>query len=217
MPRHTSKRRPVAVRGALVEYREKRRFAKTPEPAPRRRRSAPGRLFVVQKHRASHLHYDFRLEIEGTLKSWSVPKGPSLDPAVKRLAMQTEDHPIEYADFEGVIPEGEYGAGTVMVWDRGEYLPEDEDIAAGYARGALKFALRGKKLGGDWLLVRAGRPRQWLLMKRRDAQASKEDVTLASPRSVLTRRLLAGIARDEGGDVAKAATGDPRPRRAKEG
>lgn len=207
--------RPRAER-ALAKYREKRRFDRTTEPAPRRISSAAGRLFVVQKHRASQLHYDFRLEAEGVLKSWSVPKGPSIDPAMKRLAMETEDHPIEYADFEGVIPAGEYGGGTVMVWDRGAYAPEEtEDVAAALRRGELKFALRGKKLSGSWVLVRGGRPRQWLLIKRRDRYASKEDVTLAKPRSVLSRRLLAEIAEAGGGDVAKAATGDPpaTPRR----
>jgi bifunctional non-homologous end joining protein LigD len=202
----------------LAEYRKKRRFGKTPEPsgkakaAPRGPRAAPTDAhFVVQKHRASQLHYDFRLEADGVLKSWAVPKGPSLDPAVKRLAMAVEDHPLEYADFEGVIPEGEYGGGTVMVWDRGTYRPE-AGVAVGRALsgGQLKFSLRGTKLKGEWVLIRT-RGRQWLLIKHRDAHASTVDITTTAPRSVISQRLLAEIAAAGGGDVAKAATGDPRP------
>jgi bifunctional non-homologous end joining protein LigD len=206
----------------LKEYEQKRRFAKTPEPAPNKKNSRSGTLFVVQKHRASHLHYDFRLEMEGVLKSWAVPKGPSLDPSVRRLAMAVEDHPLDYADFEGIIPEGEYGGGTVMVWDRGTYVPET-DMAAGLAKGELKFTLQGSKLKGSWVLVRT-HGRHWLLIKHRDAFASTEDITLSAPRSVLTQRTLAEIAADEGGNVEKAATGDPlvlprpvgRKRRAKQ-
>jgi bifunctional non-homologous end joining protein LigD len=164
---------------------------------------------VVQKHRASALHYDFRLEAGRVLVSWAVPKGPSLDPKDKRLAMAVEDHPLDYARFEGVIPEGEYGGGTVMVWDIGTYELEDgETLDAALRRGRIVFTLRGRKLKGGWALVRTS-GRRWLLMKRRDRSASTTNVTIAKPRSVLTRRLLAGIARDEGGDVAKAATGDP--------
>jgi bifunctional non-homologous end joining protein LigD len=167
------------------------------------------RLFVVQKHRASALHYDFRLEAGGVLVSWAVPKGPSLDPKVKRLAMQVEDHPLDYARFEGVIPEGEYGGGTVMVWDIGTYrLEDDQTFDEAIRKGRTVFTLNGKKLKGGWILVRT-RGRQWLLMKRRDRYAVAIEITNTKPRSVLTRRLLAGIARDEGGDVAKAATGDP--------
>ena len=192
----------------LAEYRRKRRFERTPEPEGRARRS-PSRLFVVQKHRASQLHYDLRLEAHGVLVSWAVPKGPSLDPTQKRLAMAVEDHPIEYARFEGVVPEGEYGGGTVMVWDIRTYaLEEGDSFESAYGTGVLKFSLQGKKLKGSWRLVHT-RTRQWLLMKHRDRYASDEDVTETKARSVLTRRLLAGIARDEGGDVAKAATGDP--------
>jgi bifunctional non-homologous end joining protein LigD len=164
---------------------------------------------VVQKHRASALHYDFRLEAGGVLVSWAVPKGPSLNPQDKRLAMAVEDHPLDYARFEGVIPEGEYGGGTVMVWDIGTYeLEDDLRFDDAMRRGRVVFTLRGKKLKGSWALVRT-RGRQWLLMKRKDRSASTTDVAKAKPRSVLTRRLLAGIARDEGGNVAKAATGDP--------
>lgn len=193
---------------SLREYKRKRDFATTPEPQGGKRKGVE-RLFVVQKHRASALHYDFRLEAGGVLVSWAVPKGPSLDPKVKRLAMQVEDHPLDYARFEGVIPEGEYGGGTVMVWDIGTYrLEDDETFDEAMRKGRIVFTLNGKKLKGGWSLIRTN-GRQWLLMKRKDRYASTVDVTTAKPRSVLTRRLLAGIARDEGGDVAKAATGDP--------
>jgi len=163
----------------------------------------------VQKHRASQLHYDFRLEAGGVLVSWAVPKGPSLDPRDKRLAMAVEDHPIDYARFEGVIPEGEYGGGTVMVWDIGTYeLEDDEPFEKALRRGRIVFTLNGKKLKGGWTLVRTS-DRKWLLMKRRDRYASTVRVNEEMHRAVLNRRLLAGIARDEGDDVAKAATGDP--------
>jgi len=195
----------------LKDYAKKRRFERTPEPrgkiAPRSKRR-----FVIQKHRASALHYDVRLEADGVLKSWAVPKGPSFDPAVKRLAMEVEDHPVEYGTFEGVIPEGEYGGGTVMLWDHGTYEPDPEtpDVSKALRAGELKLTLNGKKLHGGWVLVRTGGPRRWLLVKRKDAAASKTvDITSAEPRSVTTGRLLAEIARDERGDVAKAATGDP--------
>lgn len=196
---------------SLRDYARKRRFDRTAEPkgAVVRKPRAPQRLFVVQKHRATQLHYDFRLEAGGTLPSWAVPKGPSLDPKVKRFAMKVEDHPIEYASFEGVIPEGEYGGGTVMVWDTGTYEPEDDaDPERALRAGRMRFTLHGKKLKGSWALARM-RGRQWLLMKMRDRHASAVDVTVAKPRSVVSRRLLAGIARAAGGDVRKAATGDP--------
>lgn len=167
-------------------------------------------MFVVQKHRATQLHYDFRLEADGVLKSWAVPKGPSLDPTVKRLAMQVEDHPVDYAKFEGVIPEGEYGGGTVMVWDYGTYEPENgTNVSAALDKGELKFALNGEKLKGSWVLVRT-RGRQWLLLKHRDYYTTSEEVTDLAPASILTRRTLAEIAEDEGGNVKKAATGDPK-------
>ena len=202
---------------ALKEYRAKRRFDVTAEPAgkekpPAKRRKAL--LFVVQKHRATALHYDFRLEWNGVLLSWAVPKGPSLDPSVKRLAMQVEDHPVEYAKFEGIIPEREYGGGTVMVWDEGTWTPESPDVDAALKKGDLKFTLRGKKLEGSWVLVRTrgryqeGKP-TWLLIKHRDELASTEDIAETRPRSVVSNRLLIEIARDEGGDMEKAATGDP--------
>jgi bifunctional non-homologous end joining protein LigD len=200
----------------LKEYRAKRRFAVTPEPAgdARRRRAAKALGFVVQKHRATALHYDFRLEWKGVLLSWAVPKGPALDPAIKRLAMQVEDHPLEYAGFEGIIPAGEYGGGTVMVWDRGTWTPERPDVDAALRKGELKFQLRGKKLRGSWVLVRTrgggtGGKAAWLLIKHRDEFASDEDVATTQPRSVVSRRLLAEIAWQEGGDVEKAASADP--------
>ncbi|MFN2512066.1 MAG: DNA polymerase ligase N-terminal domain-containing protein [Pyrinomonadaceae bacterium] len=195
---------------ALTEYKKKRKFDKTPEPGPKEKRTKTGRIFVIQKHRATQLHYDFRLEVEGVLKSWAVPKGPSLDPTVRRLAMQVEDHPVDYAKFEGVIPAGEYGGGTVMVWDYGTYKPEEtDDVSLALRKGELKFSLNGKKLKGSWVLVRT-RDRQWLLIKHRDYYTTEEDVTEVAPASILSRRTLAEIAEDEGGDVKKAATGDPR-------
>lgn len=195
---------------ALTEYKKKRKFDKTPEPGPTKKRTKTGRLFVVQKHRATQLHYDFRLEVDGVLKSWAIPKGPSLDPKVRRLAMQVEDHPVDYADFEGVIPEGEYGGGTVMVWDYGTYKPENgDDPAQALRKGELKFSLNGKKLKGSWVLVRT-RDRQWLLIKHKDYYTTEEEVTEIAPASILTRRMLTEIAEDEGGNVKKAATGDPK-------
>lgn len=195
---------------ALTEYKKKRKFDKTPEPGPETKQTKTGRMFVIQKHRATALHYDFRLEADGVLKSWAVPKGPSLDPKVKRLAMQVEDHPVDYAKFEGVIPEGEYGGGTVMVWDYGTYKPENTtNVSEALRKGELKFSLNGKKLKGSWVLVRT-RERQWLLLKHRDYYTTEEEVTELAPVSILTRRTLAEIAEDEGGNVKKASTGDPK-------
>src|SRR5215212_6692166 len=170
---------------SLKEYKRKRNFRKTPEPQGGDPKAVPGLQFVVQKHAASRLHYDFRLEYDGTLKSWAVPKGPSLDPTVKSLAVQVEDHPLDYASFEGVIPQGEYGGGTVMVWDRGTWEPEDdEDAAAAYRKGRLKFSLQGEKLKGSWALVRMGGRagedgKNWLLIKHDDKYAKlTEDFNL---------------------------------------
>jgi len=202
----------------LNEYRKKRNFGATPEPqgAGSAEKKGNGSLiYAVQKHMASHLHYDFRLEWRGVLLSWAVPKGPSLDPAVKRLAMQTEDHPVEYSDFEGVIPAGQYGAGTVMLWDRGTWQPESADVDASLQEGEIKFTIHGTKLQGSWVLVRTRgfgkNPLRsaWLLIKHRDQYASAKDVTQEEPRSVASQRLLAEIARDEGGDIERASTGDP--------
>jgi bifunctional non-homologous end joining protein LigD len=187
----------------LREYHRKRDFAITPEPKGEESKRE-GRSFVIQKHAASRLHYDFRLEMEGVLKSWAVPKGPSLDPADKRLAMMTEDHPIDYGDFEGIIPEGQYGGGTVVLWDQGTWEAL-EDPHQGLRKGALKFRLDGKKLQGKWTLVRIkGRdPREegktWLLIKERDDEVRSSKVysiTDDRPESVTTGRTLEQIAAD---------------------
>jgi bifunctional non-homologous end joining protein LigD len=195
----------------LARYREMRDFTATPEPdgsAPTEEADAAS--FVVQKHDASQLHYDFRLEVDGVLKSWSIPKGPSLNPAERRLAMQTEDHPLGYAAFEGMIPEGQYGAGEVIVWDRGRFYPQDKALhriaaaeanaaaSAALAAGELKFELEGEKLGGSWALVRLkGRePNAWLLIKHADAHADRERPVAERAASVLSGRLLT---RDTGG------------------
>ncbi len=201
---------------ALTKYHAKRDFKVTPEPkGSAKRRSSPELSFVVQKHQASHLHYDFRLEWNGVLLSWAVPKGPSLDPSVKRLAMEVEDHPVEYGGFEGIIPEGEYGGGTVMVWDRGTWTPDDPDVDAALEKGELKFSLQGTKLKGSWVLVRTrslGKSSRssWLLMKHKDRYASTKDIVVEKPRSVLSKRLMAGIAASSDGDVEKAAKSDPQ-------
>lgn len=201
---------------SLKEYEAKRDFEVTAEPKGSKSTASSSKLrYVIQKHQASHLHYDFRLEWRGVLLSWAVPKGPSLDPAVKRLAMAVEDHPIEYGDFEGTIPEGEYGGGTVMLWDTGTWTPDDPDVDASLRKGELKFTLAGKKLKGSWVLVRtrsgyrgSNKP-QWLLIKHRDQFASSRDIVTEAPRSVKSKRLLADIARANDGDVEKAAKGDP--------
>ena len=184
----------------LEKYKQKRNFTSTPEPAgdvklaaerARKAKPAEGLFFCVQKHLASHLHYDFRLEYQGVLLSWAVPKGPSLDPRTKRLAMHVEDHPIEYGTFEGVIPSG-YGAGIVMLWDQGTWTPEVDDVDAALKKGDLKFTLNGYKLKGSWVLVRTGGrygsrggdARSWLLIKHRDDWAGEVDITEFAPRSV---------------------------------
>jgi bifunctional non-homologous end joining protein LigD len=181
----------------LEKYKQKRNFATTPEPAgdPKlaaeratKARPEKGLFFCVQKHLASHLHYDFRLEYDGVLLSWAVPKGPSLDPKTKRLAMHVEDHPIEYGTFEGVIPSG-YGAGIVMLWDQGTWKPQVEDVRAALKKGDLKFTLDGYKLKGSWVLVRTGGRyggdgRSWLLIKHKDEWAGDVDITEFAPRSV---------------------------------
>jgi len=205
----------------LNEYRKKRQFGMTPEPrgADDAQKGNGSLIYAIQKHIASHLHYDLRLEWGSVLLSWAIPKGPSLDPTVKRLAMQTEDHPVEYSDFEGVIPAGQYGAGTVMLWDRGTWHPDNADVNSSLQSGEIKFTLQGKKLRGSWVLVRTpgfgkGPARSaWLLIKHRDQYASAKDVTQEKPRSVVSGRLLADIARDEGGDIERASQGDPAERR----
>jgi bifunctional non-homologous end joining protein LigD len=201
---------------ALEEYKRKRRFEETPEPPPKVE-TETGHRFVVQKHDATRLHYDFRLEMEGVLKSWAVPKGPSLDPADKRLAMQVEDHPVSYFDFEGMIPENNYGAGTVMVWDVGVWQPlspvqvdgayvpaADAEAAQMLAKGDLKFRLDGKKLKGDFALVKmkgrrpGSKGTEWLLIKKHDKYVVEGYDIDAYDESVLSHRSLAEIAVDAG-------------------
>jgi bifunctional non-homologous end joining protein LigD len=178
---------------ALDEYKRKRDFKKTPEPEGVVVKPGAERFFSVQKHLASHLHYDLRLEHNGVLLSWAVPKGPSLDPKTKRLAMQTEDHPFAYGEFEGVIPEG-YGAGIVMLWDKGTWTPEQDDVDAALKKGDLKFSLNGYKLKGSWVLVKTsgrfygaregGGDRSWLLIKHKDDWSGDVDIAEFAPRSV---------------------------------
>jgi bifunctional non-homologous end joining protein LigD len=202
----------------LSTYQKKRKFDRTPEPkgsitAVARR--SDSLVYAMQKHMASRLHYDLRLEWGGVLLSWAVPRGPSLDPALKRLALQTEDHPLEYADFEGVIPAGEYGSGTVLLWDQGTWQPEKLNADGSLPEREIKFTLHGKKLRGSWILVHtrgmraSGHRSTWLLIKHRDQYASKRDVTLDEPRSVASQRLLSQIAQDGEGDVRRASIGDP--------
>src|SRR5688572_1783079 len=189
-----SRKRPgkSASKRSLATYQAKRNFAKTPEPsgkAAKRPKVAAkkkiGRFFCVQKHLASHLHYDFRLEHKGVLLSWAVPKGPSLNPKDKRLAMRVEDHPWDYREFEGVIPEG-YGAGIVMLWDQGTWAPDPgfEDVDAALKDGELKLHLNGVKLKGGWVLVRTRDERTWLLIKHRDDWAGDVDIAAFAPLSV---------------------------------
>jgi len=185
----------------LKKYKQMRDFGDTPEPAgDKNRKKAREKLpiFVIQKHRASRLHYDFRLEMEGVLKSWAVPKGPSYDPGTKRLAMMTEDHPYDYASFEGVIPEGNYGAGNVIIWDNGtwEFIEPGDDPVKALQSGKLTFRMYGKKMFGEWALVKIkGRPNskgnEWLLLKHRDQFANdKVDVTEVAPRSIISNLLV---------------------------
>ena len=210
---------------ALEEYKRKRRFEETPEPPPKIEKKSRHR-FVVQKHRATRLHFDFRLEMDGVLKSWAVPKGPSLDPADKRLAMQVEDHPVSYFDFEGTIPEGNYGAGSVMVWDlgtweplspqpvKGKYVPGTEaEAAAMLQKGDLKFRLHGQRLKGDFALIhmRARRPgskgTEWLLIKKHDEFAVEGYDIEQYDSSVVSKRSMAEI----GGDKDSAEWKSSRP------
>src|ERR1041385_8635623 len=198
---------------ALEEYRRKRDFTKSPEPSGEKipAKQSKKLFFCVQKHLASHLHYDFRIEWNGVLLSWAVPKGPSLDPKTKRLAMHVEDHPIEYGTFEGVIPEG-YGAGIVMLWDQGTWEPESEDISKALAKGDLKLKLDGYKLKGSWALIRTlgyggggehGDSKSWLLIKHRDDWAGDVDITTFAPLSVKSGLDLPEILAADNPDVWK--------------
>jgi bifunctional non-homologous end joining protein LigD len=205
---------------ALEDYKKKRDFTKSPEPSGDRAHRSPAgkkaRFFCVQKHLASHLHYDFRLEHDGVLLSWAVPKGPSLDPAIKRLAMHVEDHPIDYGEFEGVIPEG-YGAGIVMLWDKGTWTPEVDDVEAALKKGDLKFTLDGYKLKGSWVLVRTrgwqssrGGSRasgdgegktSWLLIKHKDDWSGPVDIAEFAPLSVKSEGDFADILSQDNPDI----------------
>ena len=224
MARTTTKR-------SLREYRAKRDFKKTPEPSgsPRTIRARPkrttsrrtkkkstGPIFCVQKHLATRLHYDFRLEHNGVLLSWAVPKGPSVNPADKRLAMHVEDHPLDYAEFEGVIPEG-YGMGIVVLWDTGTWKPLVDDVNAALAMGNLKFELDGKKLKGEWALIRTsgrggssgngdhGNVREsWLLIKKRDFWSADVDITELAPKSVKSKLDFEGILKKKKPEVWKS-------------
>jgi bifunctional non-homologous end joining protein LigD len=205
------KSKKPSAREQLTEYRRKRDFKKTAEPAGGKaekstKRSAPDAKklgFVIQKHAARNLHYDLRLELDGVMKSWAVPKGPSADPSVKRLAMQVEDHPIEYNTFEGTIPPGEYGGGTVMLWDRGSYEPEkgegEDAVREGLRKGDLKIVFHGKRMKGSWVLVRtrgwgsASKP-SWLLIKHRDKYVEPGDALVEQhTTSIATRRTMEQI------------------------
>ncbi|HEX6085243.1 MAG TPA: DNA polymerase ligase N-terminal domain-containing protein [Thermoanaerobaculia bacterium] len=192
----------------LKKYKQMRDFGETPEPSGGKPRKRKLPIFVIQKHRASHLHYDFRLEMEGVLKSWAVPKGPSYDPTVRRLAMMTEDHPYDYASFEGVIPAGNYGAGNVIIWDEGEweFIEPGDDPVAALKSGKITFRMFGKKMFGEWALVRIGgrskkspdKGNEWLLLKHRDQFANPDvDVTELAPRSVVSNKLVEEMGEDE--------------------
>jgi DNA ligase D-like protein (predicted 3'-phosphoesterase) len=216
----------------LGEYRRKRDFARTPEPSGRPAKRSRGEQahdpgFVIQHHLATGDHYDFRLEVEGVLKSWAVPKGPSPDPAQKRLAVPTEDHPLDYASFEGVIGEGEYGGGTVMVWDTGTYQNTTEhrgepvSMADGLERGHVTFALAGTKLGGEYALTRTRttpKP-QWILVKMRDADASaRRDPVKSATKSALSGRTMNQIAKGAAPpEPAAKRSNQPEPRRRRGG
>jgi len=192
----------------LSTYRAKRDFTKTPEPGGKNKIPASPRLrFVIQKHDASRLHYDLRLELDGVFKSWAVTRGPSLDPRDKRLAVEVEDHPLDYGDFEGTIPKGQYGGGTVQLWDRGYWIPEGSKAPhEGLSDGDLKFTLEGKRLKGSWVLVRmkhdrmGGKRNNWLFIKHRDGHAlnGNGDSILAEDRSIASGRTMAAIASGKG-------------------
>ena len=197
---------PSSAKSRLAEYRAKRSFAKSPEPAGKGPPASGAKLrFVIQRHDSRHLHYDLRLELDGVFKSWAVTRGPSLDPHVKRLAVEVEDHPLEYGDFEGVIPKGQYGGGTVQLWDRGYWLAEG-DPRDGLKKGDLKFYLQGERLRGGWVLVRmkndrmGGKRTNWLLIKHRDddAREDDDDALLKEPGSVASGRSLEAIAAGKG-------------------
>jgi len=204
--------RAISVKSGLAKYRAKRSFAKTSEPSGKKAPASPSKLrFVIQRHDAKRLHYDLRLELDGVFKSWAVTRGPSMDPHDKRLAVEVEDHPLEYGDFEGVIPKSQYGGGTVQLWDRGYWIAEG-DPHDGLKCGDLKFSLEGKRLKGGWVLVRmkndrmGGKRTNWLLIKHRDddARDGDGDALLKAPESIASGRSLDAIAAGKGKAVAKA-------------
>src|SRR3954469_19065621 len=207
MPRRAPLFPPMAA-GKLSLYQAKRDFTKTAEPSGSTRvKPAEYPRFVIQKHAASRLHYDLRLEVDGVFKSWAITKGPSLDPRDRRLAVEVEDHPLDYGDFEGTIPPGEYGGGTVMLWDRGFWAPADgDDPERGLRKGDLKFTLAGEKLQGSWVLVRMRHDRErssnrnnWLLIKHRDGYEQKDGPPVTeNDRSVASRRTMEEIAAGKG-------------------
>ncbi|MEP7325360.1 MAG: DNA polymerase ligase N-terminal domain-containing protein [Gemmatimonadota bacterium] len=208
MPAKKSTSPKAPSRASLAEYHRKRDFKETAEPRGGKATSTPQLGFVVQKHAATRLHFDFRLELDGVMKSWAVPKGPSMDPADKRLAMEVEDHPIEYNSFEGTIPRGQYGGGTVMIWDQGIYTYGNDDVdpveglRRGYAKGDLKVVLLGERLKGSFVLVRMkggkGNKNEWLLIKHKDEFAEPGiDVVKSFGTSVVSGRTMEKIARGD--------------------
>lgn len=200
---------------SLKRYKEKRDFEKTPEPFSSEKTSPDGPKFVIQKHNASHLHYDFRIEVDGVLKSWAIPKGPSTDPGDKRLAIPTEDHPIDYIDFEGVIPKGNYGAGTVIVWDIGTYrnLKEEKggkvpkvSMSESVEEGRVEIWLEGEKLKGGYALIQTGRGGRkfWLFLKMNDLEADRtSDILVDRPESVLSGRTIEDVENSLDKDINK--------------
>src|SRR5215210_4488749 len=199
---------------SLDEYRAKRDFSKTPEPPPERKAKA-GNSFVIQKHAARRTHFDFRLELDGVLLSWAVTRGPSLDPAEKRLAVRTEDHPVSYAEFEGTIPEGSYGAGTVLLWDHGTWVPEG-DPHEGLRTGKLRFSLHGERMRGAWMLIRmrGAKRENWLLRKIADEHAGDADrLTESYTSSIKTGRSMEAVA-GRAGTAKKASTSRKAPKSA---
>lgn len=185
----------------LKEYKKKRNFRKTKEPKPEsKKRKETGLIYVIQKHKATNLHYDLRLELNGVLKSWAIPKGPSTDPSQKKLAVPTEDHPIDYANFEGIIPEGEYGAGAVIVWDKGTYrnLKDDISVEEAYEKGKLEIFIEGKKLKGAYVLLRTGKKQDkgqwWLFIKMKDKYVdARRDPIKTEPESVISGKKIEDI------------------------
>ena len=191
----------------LEEYKRKRRFNETPEPEGKVK-GARGNTFVIQKHRATRLHYDFRLEMDGVLRSWAIPKGPTFDPSEKRLAVETEDHPMDYGGFEGVIPKGNYGAGNVIIWDAGTYdMVDPETPELGWKKGKLHFILKGKKLKGEWVLVRGSRePKQWIFFKVRDTYAAPGGSIIEErPESIISGKLVEEVGQATAKKKARAA------------